>query len=96
MHNGGDSTDGIRIVDNNGIVKDVLLYEKNNVNLLQNISGTVALDKEIFPNPQSGCSLSRIKDYFIETCITSFNQENQKADYSKKIQRSEVGDGWRA
>lgn len=94
MHNGGDSTDGVRIINTDGIVQDVLLYEKNNINLLQGITGTVALDKDIVSNPQSGCSLSRIKDYFIETCTPSFNQENQKEDFTKKIQISEVGYGW--
>ena len=58
LGNAGSDGDGLRLVDNSGVVIDVLLYGANNNNALEIEDGSVPT--ELAPKPSSGKSLARI------------------------------------
>lgn len=59
MQNGGDSTDGIQILDSKGNVVDTVLYDKPNKNSLTKENGTISPDSETAPPSGSGKSIGR-------------------------------------
>jgi hypothetical protein len=60
LGNAGTSGDGIRLVDDSGAVRDVIIYGPNNNDALLDESGSVVTSTA--PKPASGRSLSRIPD----------------------------------
>lgn len=60
FENGGSATDGIRLVDNKGVVVDVLLYDEPNTNLLPDESGSAGTS--FAPDVTEGHSLARVPD----------------------------------
>lgn len=60
FENGGSATDGIRLVDNAGVVVDVLLYDEPNTNLLPDESGSAGTS--FAPDVTEGHSLARVPD----------------------------------
>lgn len=60
FENGGSATDGIRLVDNKGVVVDVLLYDAPNTNALGDETGTPGAS--FAPDVAEGHSLARVPD----------------------------------
>jgi hypothetical protein len=84
IQNGGKETDGIRLVNENLIVVDTVLYDTTNSNQLKNDFDLIEIDENIIDMPPEGCSLARrnfqdtnfsIKDFFI-TCSPTPGKEN--------------------
>ncbi|HRI05805.1 MAG TPA: lamin tail domain-containing protein [Candidatus Dojkabacteria bacterium] len=59
LQNGGDSTDGVQILDAKGNVVDTVLYDDPNSNNLTNEQGVVALNNQTATPSASGESLGR-------------------------------------
>ncbi len=59
MQNGGGATDGVQLLDANGVVVDTVVYDSPNSNNLTNESGVVIPDSETAPKGASGTSLGR-------------------------------------
>lgn len=62
FQNGGGTTDGIRLLDNENTVIDALFYDKPNTNQLYDENGILVTDGITAMNTPSGESLGRIND----------------------------------
>jgi len=84
MQNGGTCTDGVRIVNSNGIVQDTVLYNLNNSNALADDAKTPAIS--FAPDVNSGQSLLRrtIEGRYVDSNESAKDfQVNETPDISK-------------
>ncbi|MBN1617998.1 lamin tail domain-containing protein [Candidatus Dojkabacteria bacterium] len=70
LQNGGSTTDGVRLLDNNSVVIDTLLYDDPNTNNLVDDKSTIATS--FAPDAKSGNSLVRTSSNDTDNCNHDF------------------------
>ncbi len=103
FQNGGDATDGVRLISQDGNYTDTVVYDFPNSNNLIDDSGQPATT--FAPNTPEGCSLARImdghdtnvcsQDFIVESSPTPGMPNHVYADYSlSEAVMNPMGAGW--